>query len=321
MPTLPSEPDQLIRSAAGGFLESGWLGPGAVVLIFGAGLLLWLSGRRFLRPGFILLGAIGGAACLVAAHRSLDLGFDGWIPLAVGLVGGALVGWLFFRVLVAQALGLVGCVGLVFAVATMVENVPKTDLDPPEQEQVQSEASPTAAAPDQDRSRQTHEAIVALLLRQKIEDLRAWAMDEKSRAAENAQTGDAAGTALSAPDVARTFAVRVGEQAWRFWNDDLDPRGRAALLLSAALGYLGGFVLGLALPQKASAITTAMIGPAIWLPAGIWLSERFGAAVERFTPTSPRTWLIMWLCLSIAGAAFQLMGLRQRPRRQRETKG
>jgi hypothetical protein len=105
----------------------------------------------------------------------------------------------------------------------------------------------------------------------------------------------------------KVFAARSWQQLVEFWNRDLDPRGRALLLLALVLGYLGGLVLGFALPKRAAAVTTAMIGPAVWMPAAAYGVVALGLPVASRIPSDPLLWLVAWVALAGIGIAFQLV--------------
>lgn len=290
----------------------------AVGLAFLVGLMIWLAGGRLMRPAFIALGAIIGASLAHLIPEAVDQAVGRWVVIAVGALLGILFGWLAFRVLVAGTLGIVVSIVSALGVTAFVH------LDPPEDRIVAPVPAESAEpAPDSEhaqpvwRPRSMEEWILSLQLDRLKES--AAKVGAEARAAMDEAESDDADLPGSIADLTvkrgsraiKAFAARSWEQLVRFWNLDLDPRGRALILLALCVGFLGGLVLGLALPKRAAAVTTAMIGPAVWMPAAAYLMVAAGLPLARQIPADPLLWLLAWVVLAGLGLLLQLLGSRR----------
>ncbi|MBL8746194.1 MAG: hypothetical protein JNK58_07545 [Phycisphaerae bacterium] len=277
------------------------------------GMLIWLAGGRLMRPAFIALGALVGIAFAHLLPDVIAQWLSPWALSAVGAAVGALIGWLAFRVLVANTLALVIALVSTLAVAAFVK-LPVPSGEPPATESTSSERAPAT------NPRTLEEWFASLQLNQLKESVGAAVEAAKARLDETADQPDDPDGPGSLADLTvergsravKVFAARSWQQLVYFWNTDLDPRGRALLLLALVLGYLGGLVLGFALPKRAAAVTTAMIGPAVWMPAAAYGVVALGLPLASRIPTDPLVWLIAWAALAGVGLLFQLFFGKQR---------
>lgn len=313
---------QTTRTIAEGIAALPWFAHAAVLLAFGAGLVIWLSGWRLLRPGFVVLGLIGGA---IAGHlwpADLRFGLDPWAYVGAGAILGVLMGWLAFRVLVANTLGLVGAAALSLGVAAFVRVEPSGLTQTPEPPPAAAQPS-TDHEPGPETGGETS-SLELLVLKLKLEELRQSLADSLDMpAADTASDSEPDGpltdlTTHRSIEIVRAFARRTGDQLWRFWNDDLNPSGRALLILSSVVGFLSGLVLGLMAPKRAAAVTTAAIGPAVWIPAAAYLGVAMQLPFISHAPARPETWLLVWTGAFGAGLLIQLWRSRAKAQKKAE---
>jgi len=249
-----------------------------------AGLILWLAGRKILKPTVVLLFALaGGAGALLLVPKVSFAAAAPQVTWAVaGLAVGAVVGLALFRFAMAVALGAV--LGLAAPLGAAVA----LELSP--------------APPDEQRLAAAWQAATP-----------AWGGSEPPTIHAPA-TPDA--PAQDHDPVWKAAAV-VGEELDAQWQG-LDTRDQAVLALSAIGGGLLGVLLGLVMPVWASGAVSALLGPAVWLPCGVWLADAFsvpGRAI--FAGRTPVEWLVIWGVLAAIGLVVQWTGLLRRalPRR------
>lgn len=276
------------------------------------GLIIWLAGGRLMRPAFIALGAIIGASLAHLLPQGIAQWIGPWVLAGIGAVIGALVGWLAFRVLVANTLAAVISIACALGVAAMVTG--EGPISP--STSTSSESTSQPAEPGAEGG-----SLEERLARQQIEQAQEAISDAIDRArgrieetaSERVESGSIAElTVERGKQTVRVFAARSWQALTEFWNHDLSPRGRAYLLLALTMGYLGGLVLGFALPKRAAAVTTAMIGPAVWLPATAYIIVATGLPLAERIPSDPLLWLIAWTTLAIIGFGIQVFGARKK---------
>ncbi len=248
-----------------------------------AGLILWLAGRRVLKPTIVLLFALaGGAGALMLVPR---VSFAAAAPEATwavaGLVAGAVVGLALFRFAMAIALGAVLGLAAPLGAAVALEVTPA----PPDEGRIA--AAWQAAAP-------------------------AWGGSETpanlARAAPESTPPD--------HDPVWEAAAAVGEELDAQWQG-LPARDQAVLALSAIGGGMLGVLLGLVMPVWASGAVSALLGPAVWLPCGVWLADAAALPGRWLLDRTPVEWLAIWGVLAAVGLVVQWTGLLRRalPRR------
>lgn len=276
----------------------------AAVMTLLVGMLIWLAGGKLMRPAFIALGALVGVALAHLMPAMISQWIGEWMLSGLGAVIGAMVGWLAFRVLVANTLAVVISVVSVLGVAAFVR-LPVPSAAPGAVETAPEESGPTTP-------RTLEEWFASLQLKQLKDTVREAVDAAKARVDETAAEPDESAGSIADLTVERgsravkVFAARSWQQLVFFWNRDLDARGRALLLLALVMGYLGGLVLGFALPKRAAAVTTAMIGPAVWMPAAAYGIVALGLPLASRIPSDPLVWLVAWAALAGAGLVFQL---------------
>ena len=297
-----------LNQAAEGLRAHPWVIHTFIALMLCFGLLLTFIGRRLVRPGFIILGFACGA---LLGHLSPPALHPAGQPLlAAGLLGvlGAIFGWLSFRVFVANALAMVLALAATLGVAAY-HKVPAPTVAL-ERATVPNEVARELA----DRADQNND------LRRQVEG----ALERARQSLESGgSTAPTTPTDVAAPaeaaersaDLLEVLAERLGLQISDFWNHDLTPAARFALSIASIGGYLAGLVLGFILPSRASAVITAIVGPAVWIPAGVYLLHVFTPTYADNLPTRPTIWLAAWAAAAIVGLAVQLLagGKKKQP--------
>lgn len=302
MPTLAQQaatlPD-LANQAAQGIAAHPWIVHLAIGLTFGFGLALSFMGKKLVRPGFILLGMAAGAILGHLAPPALALGGQPLATVAVLALLGGLAGWLFFRVFVANSLGVVLSIVALLATAAYFR------VAPPKMDLGQTFSSATGAASDEVKDR----------VSSAIDDARRALEEAAQGVTEPVKTPETAAmehAAEASRDLLRELSGKLADQASDYWNYALTPAARFGLALAAIGGYLLGVVLGFLLPTKASAVITALVGPAVWLPAGVYIIHATKLPFAATLPSAPAPWLIIWAVAAVLGLAVQLaMGARK----------
>jgi hypothetical protein len=305
--------DSLLAAAPGADLPwSVHLAAGLALIV---GIVIWVAGGRLMRPAFIVLGMLIGAAVAHLVPHALRQWTGEWVLAGLGAVAGALVGWLAFRVLVANTLAMVVAIVAALAVSGFVR------VETPAGSDARLQGPGVEAAPSQPGSapeQSLEEWAASLQVRHVREGVARAVAQAKERihaepSAPDTPPGSIADLTVERGSRAlRVFGARLGEQVYAFWNEDLGPRGRAMILLALALGYLGGLVLGFALPKRAAAVTTAMIGPAVWLPAAAYITVALGLPIAQRVPADPLVWLLAWAALASLGVGIQVIGSRKK---------
>ncbi len=277
--TVQSE--QAGRLAAAGATALEWAPSVALVLVLGSGVVLWLAGHKYLRGAFLLLGAAGcGWVGLAVVETLPELRADPLTAIGIGALLGALVGWLAYRLCIAGATGLI--LGVLAGTATIIA------MDRPWD-------APTGAT-----------------------DARAV---EVTSAPSTSPADSPPDSPIDSPSDEPSFEARARDildswvdRAREFWNA-LPRRTRMASTLAALTGTLVGLCIGLGLHQRAAAVTTAIIGPAIAAPAALALAARSPVSVTDSLPERPLFWLIGWVAAALLGLIMQMwsMGRRVQP--------
>jgi hypothetical protein len=281
------------------------------------GFLLWLHGRRLLKPMIVVVFLLTGAAVGFIALPLTP--FAGSVSANVGLVigatVGAILGLLLYRFAMAVSLGLVLAV---IAPVLCVVITDATDAPTSESTHLTKDEMLLRGVPEESEEDRQARSI-ARELADRGQTLRDSVKEAAARAADPTTTTPTDGSAATpatpsdqlirtATERVRAFALALRDDVSAQWSD-LPSRVRVMLLGSASLGLGIGVVLGLLLPKWTSGAVTAMLGAAIWLPAGVWLLTAADVSiVDRFHPR-PTHWLIVWGVASAVGALLQWRGL------------
>lgn len=280
----------LIAKAAEGVSAQPWAGDAIVAVALGLGILLWLVGRRFVKPLFVLLFTATGGVVGYLGPAALAINVNQTILLAVGLVAGALIGVLLFRFALATAVGV-----LLAFVAPVVASI-LLNITPP--------------------SLTTGDTPPLTSQEMLLDDV-----PIETDASENARTGSENGVEpamLTTEEVAQeaqarldAFLRQLSVEAQEEW-EGLAPREQRILVLSSLSGGLLGLLLGLMWPKHLAAAAAAFVGAATWLPAGALLIGAHNLPGAGLLPSSAKMWLVLWLAVAIVGVILQWTALKPR---------
>ncbi len=295
--------DMLLRldAAARALGGTHWAIEALVALATVCGLVLWLSGARLLKPMIIVLGALCGAALgfiigpmfggLSAADAPHPAGAYG---LVLGLPAGALIGAVLYRSATAVALGVaLGAAAPLCAAGLLELHVRPTG-------EVLS-AAPGAGGAFTPLWRAGPPAHLALA------DTLDFQLPRSLPAGLNADALAIPANLLPAADRAKeaiqTAAVKVEERL-----SAIPSQQRAVLVLSSLGGLALGIVIGLMAPAWAAGACAAMLGSALALGGGTWLSGSLGAPWAQSGGSldrPPMQWLSIWAVAAALGLCFQ----------------
>lgn len=296
-----AEFERLLSTAAAGLEALPWGAHALAAAALVAGIVMWLSGRRFVKPLYALLFALAGAAIGFAGPSAVGVRTDPYLGLGVGLLVGFLISALVYRVTMAVTLAGVAAVvaPMVAAAAINIAEARAAGDGFPNPDQLASDL--LGEAPEDDAIYGTNEAPIT---------------DDPLRGgSENAREGGALdGLELAAVEA----SLRIRRVALAIWSDAVDrfdampPLHRLVLLASLLMGAGAGFALGFSFPGKVAALATAFVGGAVWLGGASWMATLAGVSPVRIGLASPLSWVLVWLGVSIIGTVIQWTALRQR---------
>jgi hypothetical protein len=250
------------------------------LLIFG--LLLWVFGRRLLRPLAALIGGgLGGVTGYVLLPTTFpDSGLSPYFGMLAGLVIGLLLALFLFKVATAAAFGVaVGIAAMMISTGVLARTSTPPALNPSAGQRVADAVK---------------EAIDGALAPASAEEPAATATPAEKYPNLEPLT-------KAVRELARTARAEVAER-WRSIPDAHKPW----VGLSGAGGLLVGFLLGFLMPKWSSEIVTGLLGAAIWLAAGVWLWHAFALpGSESLTRVAPMGWALVWGFAGVLGALLQ----------------
>jgi len=254
--------------------------PTIVGIGLACGMLLWILGSKVLRPAAAVLGGAIGSAFGVIAPTSLGIMEIAGMPASLfGLVAGAVLGMLVALALYRAVLTF--STGLVFGLAGLMTSLAIYSPVPPP-ETVPEGTDPVALVGD----------------------------PVYFEAASIVMQSDEASTDASIREVASERAVAfvraTGDALAAHWAG-LEETSRLIVLGSTLGALMFGLVLGLAAPERASAVVTAALGSALWLYCFAWLSVEEGAPWADSLEIGARGWAIAWAATAAVGAGAQLL--------------
>lgn len=241
-----------------------------------AGLILWVMGRRVLRPIFCILGCLAGAGTgffLMAQATDTMFGIPSpYIGLGIGSVLGLAAAIMLFRFAVAIATGVaLGLAGVLIAAAYLnFRPAPPADAPP---------TTSALSAPGFVPLPRTREEVVEAVrpVAQKVKEV----------------------LAAKAQDIRTAWDARSGQDR--------------AILAIAGLGSAAvGFVLGLFAPRRSAAIATALAGSAVALASSAWLISAAQLPGREYLDQTAIVWLIIWLVVAAMGVAVQITTIKKK---------
>jgi hypothetical protein len=302
---------------------------GAYVIPLGvliAGLVLWISGRKVLKPitvvvfgligatiGYVIVGPMPAAAG-IAPVWAWTLGFS-----AIGLIIGSLV----FRFAMGLGLGLTLAAAGVLIAAVVTGPPANPPANDPATTALTSMTDPIARL--QAEGLALRDRLIVRLNQAKLlattdaSGQPAKAPDALAPGAPTTppdQTDAARRFVNDAQDHAAAFAQALWEEGKGAWNMR-SPTQRLAMLVAAGVGFIVGTWLGVGVPKWAAGAVTALAGAALWLSAGAWLVTSAGLpGAQRVEAFTAGQWLVIWGAVAVLGMALQWSGLTHRKKRK-----
>lgn len=243
-----------------------------------SGLILWLVGARFLKGSLVLLGSAAGCFAGSLVPGQLGMSTDPIFTAAMGLLLGAVVGWMSFRYAAGILLAIV--LGIAAPLVVLATNPLTHALGEP------SSDAGLFSTPALDEADQ-------LLGSSPGEDEPA--IDPETRSLP---------LGARSPNPARDVLVRINESLRPVWRS-IPPDGRSPLLLISIAGGIVGFGMGLILPRRGAALGSAIIGSALWLPALPAIAELQQWPVPDALLDNSAIWVGIWAGIALLGTAIQ----------------
>jgi len=263
-----------------------------------AGVVLWVSGGRLIRPALGLVGLLVGSTVGWVAGQAFNLGWATWAVVAVAAV---IVGFLASRAdrmavpaLLALMLGVAAPTGLMVVLIT---------IDAFSGDEPPGAAPATMAAEDPP----AEDPWIAGAPDYLVDFL------EQVRKAAGSPADDGARSKRPLDEVipervaeARGEADRIWAAARRAW-DKAPQKLAAGLAGSSLVGALVGLIMGVVAPTFSAALVTALIGSALWVRCGGALVTLVGLPGGSLLPRTVPGWLLVWIAASVIGLGIQWM--------------
>lgn len=270
-----------------------WAHAGLITLLV-AGAMLWIAGRRVLKPIFAVLGALAGG--FLGSAVVPGMGIDSMFGLSGGVAGaavggalGALAAILIFRV----AIGVLAAT-VVSGLAILGASI-FIQTSEPSPAELDSAADSESAYIEQEGVEGEQSFVPESVREQVRENVGAVASGEKKP-----------GQFVS--DLYRGLKAEL-------W-DPLDGGDKMLLTSSGLAGLVAGLALGVFAPRKTTALVTAFAGAGMWLPALYFLSQSLDLPGKAMFERTPVEWLAIWLVLSMTGLFIQWQGLKKKDDRK-----
>ncbi len=104
----------------------------------------------------------------------------------------------------------------------------------------------------------------------------------------------------------QAFGKALGDEIQNAW-DRQPPIHRLTIGGATLAGLALGLLMGIIMPERASAGVTALAGSGIMLPNTIWLSYRYNMPWNKYLEQDVLVWLIIWLSLASLGLIIQIV--------------
>ncbi len=307
--------DQAQSAANGGMPD--WLPPAGIMVAVGSvlvGVIVWLFGGKLIKPGFVLVGGVVGAACgavYVPSMTATIAGMPAAYPgMAIGLLLGMIAAVIVYRFAMATlSAGVLG-LGAVLAGIVALSYVP--GAIPP----------PTAITQADGKTVITADGSASQIKDQVEQQVRDWSgrLKDAAQKYKDAQTLTGAGTAAAgspAPgsaeqdaadkeriEAAKRTAQAISEHVAERWQA-LPQRSRLVIAGSWMAGAMAGFLLGLLLPNKAAAAVSALTGGAMVIAGSASLADRYTSLGPWLAGVGAMGWLGAWMVVSAIGLLHQ----------------
>jgi len=255
------------------------------------GLMLWLWGRKFVKPLYALVFGVGAGLIGFTGPATLGLNVDPSILMVALAIFGIIVGLIVFRITMGLTLGVV----LGFAVATTAVIAIGAQSDA-------IKAAETAPIPDEESVYREGAEIVEQLgseeVQHSLDDLAASLTDD------DAEPSDTERIAISAAKQVRAFMLELFNEVGLWW-ETIPIRLRVAALGGWLAGFALGFLVGMSKPTLVAGFASAFVGAAIWLPSGAYLAHWIGIPGIGVIPSNAGFWAGAWVVIACVGAGIQ----------------
>ena len=264
-----------------------------VGLLFVCGLVLWMAGRRVVRPGFAAIGIILGGALGFGVGNAGDLGVDPWVAAGTGAVVMGLIAALAYRFALAAVIGLLFAALAPLSVRTAADFGAFDFATPEGQQPLFVEAQELQEGLGEGDASATEAGLSP--------ELTEWL--------EGVFTVDPAVDLdpQDLPGPLPTLVALVGEAgrlARSAWEQS--PAAlRGSLLAAAVIGAMLGFVVGTAAPVFSASAVSALGGSAICLASAWIMATRLGKGDVGWMPHSATVWTAVWLITATVGTGIQ----------------
>lgn len=262
-----------------------------------AGLMLWLWGRKLVKPLYALVFGVGAGLIGFTGPAMLGLEVDPNILMVALAIFGVIVGLIVFRITMGITLGVV----LGFAVATgaIVAIGAQSDA---------VQAAQTAPIPDEEsvyrEGAEIAQGLGADEVQRNLDQLAADLANDSSESESPDEESDAERIARSASKQVQAFMLELWNEGIVWW-DSIPVRLRVAGLGGWLAGFALGLMLGLARPTLVAGFASAFVGAAIWIPSGAYLAHWAGLPGTGLLPTSAGVWAGVWAIASCVGVGIQ----------------
>lgn len=254
-----------------------WVAHAVVGASLVAGLIMWLSGGKLLKPMFCVLGALVGGSIgfllLPQATGSLLTVPSPYVGLGVGAVIGLIAGISLFRFAVAISTAVAFGIGGLLISSTYLHLTVSLRSPPP--------VGVTTAAIGPPKSREPAQSLTQAGQR---------VLDEGVR------------------PVAESVRVFVSDNTERLkfqWSEQ-NEHNKVVVGVATLGAALFGFFISLFAPRRSTSLATALVGSAIVLGSAVWLLRAFDAPGNKYLDQGPMVWLSAWIIAAILGLAVQV---------------
>lgn len=254
-----------------------WVAHAVVVVALIAGIIMWLSGGKLMKPLFCVLGAVAGGSIGFLLAPTATASFFGVPSPYVGLGMGALIGLIagvsLFRFAVAIATGLAFAIAGLLISATYMKLTVGAHFPKPAGVATAAQLAPTSPEPAHTNAEAAKRAVMEGF-RPVAERVRLFVSDNSGRLKDQ-------------------------------WEEQTE-HNKVVLGVSTLGGALFGFFISLFAPRRSTSLATALFGSAIVLGGSVWLLRAFDAPGVKYLDQGPMVWLSVWIVAAILGLAVQL---------------
>ena len=247
-------------------------------LIGAYGILLWLFGRRLVRPTFTVTGMLAGLVVVAVIFRQQlsQLNVIPWLVLAA--VGGGLVAWVLYRLWMALLLAAALAIAAPWSIAVWQATQPPDVAD---QLAEQGQA----------------------LVEQNVPNLGDLIELPAPDAGDEGKSSEVSSSDTLADQIAEAIQQIIDQ--WRQWWADLGKGGQWTFASVGLGGVAVGLAVGLITPNFAAALLTSMLGAMLAIGAMLRLGGVYLPKVMESVPTEGRGLWVVAAAAVVVGVTVQ----------------